>query len=68
MNVLLLTNAYTIGTGIMPSAINKGDIVSIPFESDELYIIGYILNENRKLSEMTKKFIELMRETLKNVI
>lgn len=68
MNVLLLTNAYTIGTGIMPSAINKGDIVSIPFESDELYIIGYILNENRKVSEMTKKFIELMRETLKNVI
>ena len=57
MNVLMLTDSYTIGTGIMPSALNKGDIVSVPFESEESYIIGYLLNDERKISEMTQSFI-----------
>lgn len=66
MNVLMLTDSYTIGTGIMPSALNKGDIVSIPFESDEIYIIGYLLNNERKVSSSTEDFIALMEKTLKN--
>lgn len=65
MNVLMLTDSYTVGTGIMPSALNKGDIVSIPFESDESYIIGYILNEERKISDITQEFIELLEKTIK---
>ena len=67
MNVLLITDSYTIGTGIMPSALNKGDIISIPFESEDHYIIGYILNDERKVSEMTKKFIDLLEESVKNL-
>lgn len=65
MNVLMLTDAYTIGTGMMPSALNKGDIVSVPFESESYYIIGYLLNEDRKVSDMTKKFIVSVEETLR---
>ncbi|MBQ8340079.1 MAG: LysR family transcriptional regulator [Clostridia bacterium] len=64
MNVLMLTDAYTIGTGMMPSALNKGDIVSVPFESDAYYIIGYLLNQDRKISDMTKKFIAGVEEAL----
>lgn len=67
MNVLMLTDAYTVGTGIMPSALNKGDIISIPFESDEFYIIGYLLNEERKLSDTAGTFIELMEASLKKI-
>lgn len=67
MNVLMLTDSYTVGTGIMPSALNKGDIVSIPLNSDEYYIIGYLLNEERKTSDMTHKFIDYMKENLKNI-
>lgn len=67
MNVLLLTHSYTIGTGIMPSALNKGDIVSIPLESDDTYVIGYILNQQRKLSALTKDFIRCLETTLKNM-
>ena len=67
MNVLMLTDSYTIGTGIMPSALNKGDIVSVPFESEEFYIIGYILNDERKVSHILKSFIDLMEKTLKNL-
>lgn len=67
MNLLMLTDAYTIGTGIMPSALNKGDIISVPFESDEFYFIGYLLNEERKVSGITEEFIQLMEKTLKNI-
>lgn len=58
MNVLMLTDAYTIGTGIMPSALNKGDIISVPFESENSYIIGYLLNDERKISSVTDSFIQ----------
>lgn len=64
MNVLLLTDAYTVGTGIMPSALNKGDIISIPMESDGYYQIGYILNEERKTSAITEKFIKRLKAQL----
>ena len=67
MNLLMLTDAYTIGTGIMPSALNKGDIISVPFENNEFYIIGYLLNEERKVSSITKEFIELMEKTLQDI-
>ena len=65
MNVLLMTDAYTAGTGIMPSALNGGDIVSIPLESQEPYHIGYILNEERKISPMTEEFIRRLETALK---
>lgn len=67
MNVLLVTDAYTVGTGIMPSALNRGDIVSVPFESSECYIIGYLLNEERKLSYMVQSFIKLIEQTVENI-
>ncbi len=66
MNVLLVTNAYTVGTGIMPSALNRGDIISIPLECNEYYIIGYIVNENRGMSDVTKQFIDLLNEVVKD--
>ncbi len=67
MNVLMLTDSYTIGTGLMPSALNKGDIISVPFENQGYYIIGYLLNTERKISDIMKKFISLMEVTLKKL-
>lgn len=60
MNVLLATDCYTIGTGIMPSLLNKKRIVSIPFESDDFYTIGYILRNDRTPSDLTQTFIDMM--------
>lgn len=65
MNVLLATDSYTIGTGIMPSLLNEERIVSIPFESD-FYTIGYILRVDRNLSELAKTFIEMLKTLAKN--
>lgn len=60
MNVLLASDCYTVGTGIMPSLLNKGRIVSIPFESDDFYTIGYLLRADRTVSSVTKKFIDML--------
>ncbi len=65
MNVLLSSDCYTVGTGIMPSRLNAGKIVAIPLESTERYCIGYILNENRKQKELTRKFVGLLHEFAK---
>ena len=67
MNLLLVTDAYTVGTGIMPSALNRGDIVSIPLRCDSSYHIGYILNDTRKLSDMTKMFIARLESTAEGI-
>ncbi len=65
MNVLLTTDCYTIGTGIMPSTLNDGKIVSIPLESGAYYNIGYILHEERKCSGMTEEFVGMLKEIIK---
>lgn len=62
MNVLLTTDSYTIGTGIMPSSLNEGKIISVPLKSSSYYNIGYILHSDRRISEMTEKFIKLFNE------
>ena len=67
MNVLMVTDAYTVGTGVMPSALNRGDIVSIPLQGDARYDIGYILNVERNISDMMQKFIDRMESVLKNI-
>lgn len=61
MNVLLATDCYTVGTGIMPSLLNADRILSIPFQSEDFYIIGYILRTDKKVSELTNTFIELLK-------
>lgn len=57
MNVLLKTDAYTVGTGIMPSALNEGKIISIPLESNSRYSVGYITRDDRKSTPILEKFI-----------
>ena len=63
MNVLMTTDAYTVGTGIMPSTLNDGKIISIPIESNTYYIIGYILHEDRKCSGLASRFIKMFEAT-----
>jgi len=62
MNVLLTTDSYTVGTGIMPSTLNEGKIVSISLESNSYYNIGYILHTERRCSNLTDSFINMLEE------
>lgn len=64
MNVLLTTDCYTVGTGIMPSALNDKKIKSIPFCSDLYYRIGYITRHDRKKPPLAEKFIKMLTDFL----
>ena len=64
MNVLLTTNCCTVGTGIMPSALNDKKIKSIPLESELYYHIGYITQVDRKTPPLVNKFISILKEFL----
>ena len=67
MNVLMTTDSYTIGTGIMPSALNEGKIISVPLESSSYYNIGYILQTDRKCSDLTTHFIDMLEELVEQI-
>ena len=67
MNVLLATNCYTVGTGIMPSLLNDGRIVSVPLQSDDHYVIGYILRNDRRASALTCSFITLLKTEMQGI-
>lgn len=67
MNVLLKTDAYTVGTGIMPSALNEGKIVSIPLESTAFYSVGYITRKDRKPSPILEKFLSAILQFGNNI-
>ena len=67
MNVLMTTDSYTIGTGIMPSALNEGKIISIPLESSSYYNIGYIFHTDRKCSDLTAHFINMLEELIEQI-
>lgn len=63
MNVLLATDGYTIGTGMMPSELNFGRVVSISYQSEEYYILGYLLRQEKEKSDLLQKFIDMLRES-----
>ena len=58
LNLLLVSDSYTVGTGLMTSQLNHGNITAVPLQSEDQYFIGYILKEDSKMSLMTKEFVE----------
>ena len=63
MNLLLSTDCYTIGTGIMTSELNKGSVVSVPLDSPDVYSIALIYRADVGLSEDAERFIRVLGET-----
>ena len=57
MNLLMKTDACTVGTGIMPSALNENKIISVPLESNSVFSVGYITKNNRKPTPILEHFI-----------
>ena len=66
MNLLLSTDCYTIGTGIMTSDLNQGSVVSVPLESNDVYSLVLIYRADLGLSEDALTFIRALEEATKN--
>lgn len=67
VNLLIATDGYTTGTGIMMSEINNGNIVSIPLKSDDIYAIGWIKHHDAELTPEGKKFVSILTDITKSI-
>ncbi|MDF9839207.1 MULTISPECIES: LysR family transcriptional regulator [unclassified Paenibacillus] len=61
-NLLLGSDAYTIGTGIMASDLNGNGVVTIPYESNEVFTVGWIAHKDRKPSDIMSAYIDLLND------
>lgn len=64
MNLLLSTESYTIGTGIMTSELNNGNVVSVKLNSNDVYAIVLIHRADVSFSEETDRFVKVLTETV----
>ncbi|NMA17118.1 MAG: LysR family transcriptional regulator [Erysipelotrichia bacterium] len=61
-NLLIGLNGYTICTGVLNSNLNSDNIISVPLETDESMLVGWIANEKAHLSAIASDYIaELKR-------
>lgn len=65
MNLLMGTDCYTIGTGIMPSDLNNGNVVSVRLKSEDIYTVAVINRVDVGLSEDAERFVKLMIDSIK---
>lgn len=61
-NLLIGLNGYTISSGILSSALNGTEIVSIPLLSDETMEIGYIEPANRVMNQVSERYLKHLKE------
>jgi DNA-binding transcriptional LysR family regulator len=61
-NLLIGLNGYTICTGVLNSDLNGDNIISVPLETEEKMLVGWIANEKAHLSAIAAEYItELKR-------
>ena len=65
-NLLIGLDGYTISSGILSEDLNGSNIVSIPLESDEQMEIGYIITTDRPMNEITKRYLEHLKQYIEN--
>ncbi len=63
-NLLIGVNGYTISSGVLSSDLNGDDIISVPLDTQETMRIGWISNDQSRLSSISLKYIEKLQETI----
>ncbi len=66
VNLMIGLDGYTISSGIFPKYLHGDSIVSIPLEEEETMRIGYLLNRDRKLSELSEIYIDALLQYRRN--
>lgn len=59
-NLLTHHNGYTVSTGVLSSEMHSG-IVAIPLDTEERMVVGYIVHQERQLSDLAQRYIEILR-------
>ena len=61
-NLLIGTDCYTVGTGILASELNGNELITIPFDSQEMFTVGWIAHKDRRPSKIASLYIELLND------
>ncbi|MQN01832.1 MAG: LysR family transcriptional regulator [Lachnospiraceae bacterium] len=61
IDLMIGLNGYTLCSGIIVDDINDGRFTAVPFDSDDVMTIGYIRRKNIPLSDLAKRYIELLK-------
>jgi DNA-binding transcriptional LysR family regulator len=63
-NLVIGLNGYTISTGVLNSDLNGDNIVSVPLQTDERMLVGWIANEKTHLSIIATDYIAELRRVI----
>jgi len=62
VNFMIGLDGYTISSGIFPKYLQGDEIISVPLEEPERMRIGYIINQDKELSELGQIYIEALKK------
>lgn len=62
VNFMIGLDGYTISSGIFPRYLHGDEIISVPLAEPEIMRIGYLLNQDRELSELGGAYIEALMQ------
>lgn len=68
INIIVGSNAYLTGAGIMTNRITDNHIHSVPLQTSEKHYICWIAQKNIELSTNAKKYLKIAEDTLCNRI
>ncbi|MDD2619772.1 MAG: LysR family transcriptional regulator [Syntrophomonadaceae bacterium] len=63
-NLLIGLNGYTICTGVLNSDLNGDNIVSVPLETDERMLVGWIVHEHAHLSAIAMNYVAELKRVI----
>ena len=64
LNFIIGLNGYTVCTGIDNGDLNNEKIVTVPLDSDETMLVGWITNERAKLSAAAENYLEKLKSVV----
>ena len=60
LNLMVGLNGYTLCSGIICGDLNGGNFVSVPFDTQDTMIIGYVRRKNMPLSAIGQEYIQIL--------
>ena len=64
LNFIIGLNGYTVCTGIDNGDLNNEKIVTVPLDTDETMLVGWITNERSKLSKAAETYLDKLKSVV----
>lgn len=65
LNFIVGLNGYTVSSGIDNEDLNSEKIVTVPLESDETMLVGWITNERANLSQAAEHYLAQLQNVIR---